>query len=129
MGKYGVGILVDRDLKELVVDVKRENNRLIFIKLVVGGLTLSVISAYAQQAGLDEKVKRNFWENLDEVVRGIPHTEKLFIGGNFNGHSGESAGGYGDVHGEFDFGVRNEGGTSLLAFAKAFDLVVTNSCF
>ncbi|XP_070004187.1 uncharacterized protein LOC142163481 [Nicotiana tabacum] len=33
------------------------------------------------------------------------------------------------MHGGFGFGVRNEGGTSLLDFSKAFDLVLANSCF
>ncbi|XP_019230743.1 PREDICTED: uncharacterized protein LOC109211648 [Nicotiana attenuata] len=41
------------------------------IKLVVEGSTVNVISAYAPQAGLDEEVKRRFWEALDEVVRGV----------------------------------------------------------
>nr|XP_016469614.1 PREDICTED: uncharacterized protein LOC107791962 [Nicotiana tabacum] len=36
------------------------------IKLVVGGSTMNVISAYAPQAGFDEGVKRRFWETLDE---------------------------------------------------------------
>ncbi|XP_070039461.1 uncharacterized protein [Nicotiana tomentosiformis] len=66
------------------------------IKLVVDGFTLNVISAYVPQAGLNEEVKRHFWENLDEVVRGVPLTEKLFTGANFNGHIGESARGYND---------------------------------
>nr|XP_009782587.1 PREDICTED: uncharacterized protein LOC104231313 [Nicotiana sylvestris] len=66
------------------------------IKLVVGGITLNVISYYAPQAVLDEVVKRCFWEGLDEVVHGIPPTEKLFIGGDFNKHIGSSAGRYGE---------------------------------
>nr|XP_016509117.1 PREDICTED: craniofacial development protein 2-like [Nicotiana tabacum] len=64
------------------------------------------------------------------MVRGIPHTEKLFMGGDFNGHIGAtSGGGYDDVHGGFGFGDRNGGGTSLLDFARAFDLVIANSSF
>nr|XP_016449154.1 PREDICTED: craniofacial development protein 2-like [Nicotiana tabacum] len=151
LGKNEVGILVDRDLRELVVDVKRVNDRLMVI-------TLSMISTYAPQASLDEQVNRLFWEDLDEMVPGIPHTEKFFIGGDFNGHTGKIVWGYDDVtirpaylvpksrclhetqrrenwdvtddvHCRFDFGVRNEGGDSLLNFAKAFDLVVVNSCF
>nr|XP_016434762.1 PREDICTED: uncharacterized protein LOC107761110 [Nicotiana tabacum] len=74
-------------------------------------------------------VKRRFWEALDEVVRGIQPTEKLFIGGDFNGHIWSSAGGYGEVHGGFGFGDRNEGGTLLLDFARAFELVIVNSMF
>ncbi|XP_075107172.1 uncharacterized protein LOC142180142 [Nicotiana tabacum] len=59
-GKNRVGILVDIDLNELVVDIIRVNDRLMFIKLVVGGLTLSVVSDYAPRASLDEDVNRYF---------------------------------------------------------------------
>nr|XP_016449317.1 PREDICTED: uncharacterized protein LOC107774332 [Nicotiana tabacum] len=103
-GKNGAGILVDMDIKELVVEVRRINDRLMSIKLIVGGFTVNVISAYAPQEGLDQEVKKQFWKDLDEVVRSILHTEKLFIGGDFNGHIGASARGYDDVHGGFGFG-------------------------
>ncbi|XP_070029060.1 uncharacterized protein [Nicotiana sylvestris] len=99
------------------------------IKLVVSGLTLNIISAYAPQIGLDQEVKRRFWEDLDEMVRGISHTEKLFIGGDFNCHIGGTPVGYDNVHDGFGFGDRNEGGTSLLDFSRAFDLVIANSSF
>ncbi|KAG5583105.1 hypothetical protein H5410_053732 [Solanum commersonii] len=127
--RNGVGILVDGDLREQVVEVRRINDRLMTIKLVIGGSTLSVISAYAPQVGLDEEAKKRFYEELDEVVRGIPNTEKIVIGGDFNGHIGATSSGFDDVHGGFGFGVRNGGGTSLLDFAKAFELVIANSCF
>ncbi|XP_060212066.1 uncharacterized protein LOC132639642 [Lycium barbarum] len=128
-GKNGVGILVDRELRVLVVGVKKVSDRLMTIKIVVGGHTLNVVSAYAPQAGQDEEIKRRFWEDLDEVVWGFPHSEKLFLGGDFNGHIGSSARGYGDVHGGFGFGDRNERGTALLDFARAFNLVIANSSF
>ncbi|XP_070043248.1 uncharacterized protein [Nicotiana tomentosiformis] len=75
------------------------------------------------------EVKRHFWEGLDEVVHGIPPIEKLFIGGNFIGHIVSSVGGYGKMHGGFGFGNRNGGGILLLAFARAFQLVIVNSSF
>nr|XP_016446444.1 PREDICTED: craniofacial development protein 2-like [Nicotiana tabacum] len=61
--------------------------------------------------------------------QGVPPSEKLFIGRNFNGHIGSTTGGYDEVHGGFGFGERNGGGTSLLDFAKAFGLVIANSIF
>nr|XP_016465690.1 PREDICTED: craniofacial development protein 2-like [Nicotiana tabacum] len=128
-GKNKVGILIDRDLKELVVEVRRVTDRLMAIKLVVGGSTLNVISAYAPQVGLDEEIKRRLWEELDGLVCGIPHTEKLFIGGDFNGQIGETSRGYNGVHGGFGFCVKNGEGTSLLDSAKALYLVMDNSCF
>ncbi|XP_070043032.1 uncharacterized protein [Nicotiana tomentosiformis] len=99
------------------------------IKLVVGECTLNVVSAYTSHAGLDEEVKRHFWEGLDEIVRQVPPAEKLFTEGDLNGHIGSTPGGYGEVHGGFGFGERNGGGTSLLDFAKAFGLVIANFTF
>ncbi|XP_009761186.1 uncharacterized protein [Nicotiana sylvestris] len=128
-GKNGVSILVDRDLRESMVEVRRVNDRLMFIKLVIGVCTLNVVSAYALQAGLDQEVKRRFWEGLNEIAHSIPPTERLLIGGDFNGHIGAAAGRYGEVHGGFVLGDRNGGGTSLLDFAKAFELVIANSTF
>ena len=46
-GKNGVSILVDSHLRESVVEVRRVNDRLMTIKLVVGEGTLNVVSAYA----------------------------------------------------------------------------------
>nr|XP_016484606.1 PREDICTED: craniofacial development protein 2-like [Nicotiana tabacum] len=99
------------------------------IKLVVAGSTLNVISACALQVGLDEEIKRRFWEEFDGLVRGIPLTEKLFIGGDFNAHIRATFGRYDSVHGGFGFGVRNGGDTLLLDCAIAFDFVIANSCF
>nr|XP_016455221.1 PREDICTED: craniofacial development protein 2-like [Nicotiana tabacum] len=96
---------------------------------MVGQCTINVVSAYEPHMGLDEEVKRCFWEGLDEIIHQVPPNEKLFIGGDFNGHIGSNAGVYDEVHGGFGFGERNEGGTSLLDFAKSFGLVVANSCF
>ncbi|XP_055830893.1 uncharacterized protein LOC129899922 [Solanum dulcamara] len=125
--RNGVGILVDTDLRESVVDVKRISDRMIFIKLVIGRLIMNIVSAYALHVGLDEEVKRHFWEDLDEVVTGIPSTEKIFISGDFNGYIVTTSNGFDDVHGGFGFGERNGGRVSLLEFAKAFKLVIANS--
>ncbi|XP_009624501.1 uncharacterized protein [Nicotiana tomentosiformis] len=97
--------------------------------MVVGGSTLNIISAYVPQAGMDEEVKRHFWEDLDGLVNGIPHSEKLIIRGNFNDHIGTTSRDYDGVHAGFDFGDKNEGGTSKFQCAKAFDFVIANSCF
>nr|XP_016479125.1 PREDICTED: uncharacterized protein LOC107800466 [Nicotiana tabacum] len=66
---------------------------------------------------------------MNGLERGIPSTEKLIVGGYFNGHIGRLSGGYDGVHGGFGFGEKNGGGTSLLEYAKSFDLVIVNSCF
>jgi exonuclease III len=55
--KNGVGIVLDKSLKDGVVDIKHQGDRIIFVKLFVGDLVFNVISAYAPQIGLNESVK------------------------------------------------------------------------
>ncbi|KAM3202500.1 hypothetical protein P3L10_030124 [Capsicum annuum] len=99
------------------------------IKLVIRGFTLNVCSAYAPHVGSEGEEKMRFWEALEDVVRGVPSSEKIVVAGDFNGHIGALPGGFGDVHGGFGFGERNEEGATLLEFARAFGLVVVNSGF
>ncbi|KAL4179673.1 hypothetical protein AMTRI_Chr13g88450 [Amborella trichopoda] len=47
--KNGVGIIVDKDLKDKVINVKRIGGRLLFIKLSLKEEIINVISAYAPQ--------------------------------------------------------------------------------
>jgi hypothetical protein len=44
----------------------------------------NVISAYAPQIGLNESIKRQFWEELNALVSSVPISEKLFIGRDLN---------------------------------------------
>jgi exonuclease III len=84
--RNGVGILIDKSLKNEVVAVRRQGDRIIMIKLLFGDLVLNVISAYAPQVGLSDDVKRRFWEDLEDMVRRVSNSEKLFIGGDLNGY-------------------------------------------
>ena len=60
-----MGIVVDTDLKERAVGVKRIGDRIIAIKLVLEENIMHIISLYAPQAGLEDSVKRQFWEEID----------------------------------------------------------------
>jgi hypothetical protein len=77
--KNDVGIVLDKRLKDGVVDIKRQGDMIILVKLHVGDLIFNVISAYAPQIGLNESVKMQFWEELDALVSSAPISEKLFI--------------------------------------------------
>jgi hypothetical protein len=58
--KNGVGIVLDKGLKDGVVDIKRQGDIIILVKLLVRDLVFNVISAYTPQIGLNESVKRQF---------------------------------------------------------------------
>ncbi|AQK55117.1 hypothetical protein ZEAMMB73_Zm00001d051783 [Zea mays] len=125
----GVGVLIDKSLKIGVVDVKRLGDRIILVKLVIGDLVLNVISAYAPQVGLNGNSKREFWEGLEDMVSSVPVGEKLFIGGDLNGHVGTSSTSFEGVHGGFGFGTRNQEGEEILNFALAYDMFIANTFF
>jgi exonuclease III len=105
--KNGVGIVLDKSLKDGVVDIKHQGDRIILVKLLVGDLVFNVISAYASQIGLNESVKMQFCKELDALVSSVPISEKLFIGEDLNGHVCSTRVGFDGVHGSFGYGCRN----------------------
>jgi hypothetical protein len=125
--KNVVGILIDKSLKDGVVDVKRQGDRIILVKLVLGNVVLNIISAYAPQVSLSESEKRKFWEDLDDFVRAAPTNEKLFIG-DLNGHVGSTNASYELAHGGFKYGSRNQG-EDILDFVVAYNLGIANTLF
>ena len=63
------------------------------------------------------------------MVRVVPSSEKLFVGGNLNGHVGTSSAGFEVVHVGFRYGSRNQEGEKVLDFAIASDLMIANTFF
>ena len=121
--------MIKKELVKQVVEGRCKSDRIMSINLVVGSMIFNVVSVYAPQIRLDEEIKRLFWEDLDEVIQSIPQTEKLFIGGDFNGHIGRRGDGYETIHGGFGYGERNSGRVSILDFAVAYELSIVNSYF
>ena len=58
--RNGLCIMVDRTLKDDVVEIKRLGDRIIRIKIFLGGRFIYIVSAYAPQVGLDEETKAKF---------------------------------------------------------------------
>ena len=54
--------MIDKSLKDGVVEVRRQGDRIILVKLVISDMVLNVISVYAPQVGHGESAKRLFWK-------------------------------------------------------------------
>ena len=50
--RNGVGILVDKELVDFVVEVRRKSDRIMAIKVLVGSVFVNVVSVYAPHVGL-----------------------------------------------------------------------------
>jgi hypothetical protein len=53
---------------------------------------------------LSNDVKRQFWEDLEDMVREMSTSEKLFIKGDLNGHLDTARKGFERVHEGFGYG-------------------------
>ncbi|XP_045454524.1 craniofacial development protein 2-like [Melitaea cinxia] len=127
--RNGVGIVLDRELKNKVTDVNRVNDRVIVVRLLMEDSVLNIVSVYAPQTGCDDSMKERFWEDFDAVIMRVPECEEIYIGGDFNGHVGRMNDGYERVHGGRGHGVRNRDGEALLEAALAFDLAIANTFY
>ena len=78
--------MVEKELADFVVEVRRKSDRIMVIKVLVGSVFVNVVSVYALHVGLPEDTKKLFWDDLDMVIQDVPWSEKLFMGGDFNGH-------------------------------------------
>jgi hypothetical protein len=63
------------------------------------------------------------------MIRKVPSSEKLFIGGYLNGHVGTVRVGFERVPGGFGYGEQNQEGEDILNFVIAYDLIVANTFF
>ncbi|MBJ5584704.1 hypothetical protein JGG81_25215, partial [Salmonella enterica subsp. enterica serovar Typhimurium] len=128
-GNAGVGILIAETWSDKVVEVKRVNERIVIVKMVIGVKLVNVVSAYAPESGRSDDEKDEFWDKLIAMVSGIPDREMVVIAGDLNGHVGVKSDGYEGIHGGFGFGLRNSEGERILEFCDALGLVVGNTVF
>ena len=98
-----MGVIINKQLLENIVEIKRKGDRILLVKLILGREIFNIISVYAPQIELDESSKRQFWEDLDEIVQGIPIREKFFISGDLNGHVGTNRYRFDSIYGGFNF--------------------------
>ncbi|ESO04403.1 hypothetical protein HELRODRAFT_152688, partial [Helobdella robusta] len=84
--KNGVGIFVRKPLAQEVLDIKRINSRLMWIKLRLEKQTMITFSAYAPQSGESEEMKNDFWAAFSDIISTKPKSETILIGGDLNGH-------------------------------------------
>ncbi|XP_027230979.2 uncharacterized protein [Penaeus vannamei] len=86
------------------------------------GEIVNIMSAYAPQMGCDEEEKTQFWEDVEEDLREILESERLWIGGDFNGHCGSNNRGKEDTIGIYGVGASNVAGDQLVDFAMNHSL-------
>lgn len=127
--RNGVGVIVKEEYARHVVEVKRESDRLMCVKVEIEGVMINVVSGYAPQVGCELEEKEKFWNELDRVIESIPRGERVVIGADFNGHVGGGNRGDEEVMGRFGLRDRNLEGQAVVDFAKRMEMAVVNTYF
>lgn len=128
--RNGVGIILDGNLSQRIINIERRSDRLMVVKLAMDNQPpLNIISPYAPQTGCSEQEKHDFWEDFDEIMQNIPQAEYVHIGGDLNGHVGQEKGIYASAHGGYGYGTINQQGMDILNFATKFNLKIINTHF
>ena len=128
-GNAGVGILVAEKWVENIVSIDRISERILIVKLLIDKRLAHVVSMYAPQTGRCDTEKDEFWDKATLILGKIPMQDLLLVGGDLNGHVGNSANGFEGVHGGFGYGARNNDGVRILEFADSLSLVLCNTYF
>ena len=97
-GNGGFGILLAEGWMEKVYEFCRISDYLMMIKLAIENNIITVLSRYAHQVGLDNRIKDAFYNLLNNLVNKLNATETLVICDDFNGQVGKLANGYECVH-------------------------------
>ena len=127
--KNGVGIILKKEHVDRVMELWRVTDRIICLKMVLNGVMLNVISAYAPQVGYIREEKETFWLVLDETVEKIPRNERIVVRIDLNGHVGEENNGDEECMGRHGLGKKNNEGQAVVNFAKRRELAITNTYF
>ncbi|XP_063598708.1 uncharacterized protein LOC134775177 [Penaeus indicus] len=89
-GRNGVGIILDEELKQRVVEVQRPSDRLMTFKVLARKSLINIVSGYAPQIGCEDQEKEEFREQLEQSVREIPEEEEIILGADLNCGDGSS---------------------------------------
>ncbi len=125
----GVGILVEEQMVEDVIEVVRVSPRIMKVKIVLGQKVLHLFSVYAPQSGRPLEEKEQFWGLLDDEIGKVPVRDMLMIGGDLNGHIGTDREGFEEVMGWHGYGERNAEGERILECCQGRGLQVINTMF
>jgi exonuclease III len=128
-GRNGVGIILSQEHSSNIINITKVSDRLICIKLILHEEVWNIISAYAPQIGCEQAEKDAFYNDLHSLLQTIPMEELLFLGGDLNGHVGQTNADFEDCHGGYGFGTRNTPGEEILEFCKAQNLIILNTMF
>ena len=100
---------------------------MISVRLQGKPFSIKIIQVYAPTSNAEEAEVKQFYEDLQDLLKLIPKEDVFFIIGDWNAKVGrqETPG----VTGKFGLGVQDEAGQRLIEFWQESALVIANTLF
>ena len=131
LGIHGVGFIVRTSLlRQLNCQPTGINERLMTWRIALnGGKHATLVAVYVPTLNSEEPVKDTFYDQLHEVLRGMPNDDKVLLMGDFNARVGSNHHVWKGVVGRHGAGKCNSNGLRLLTLCAEHRLTVTNTRF
>ncbi|XP_048004286.1 uncharacterized protein LOC125240437 [Leguminivora glycinivorella] len=127
--EHGVGFAVRNQLIDAIETPVGVSERIMVLRLNTKSGYVTLISAYAPTLHSTSEAKDQFYNQLDEVLRGVRPSDRLHILGDFNARVGQDNTDWPDCLGAHGVGKLNDNGQRLLEFCSKYELCVTNTFF
>lgn len=125
--KSGVSVLIKKKWKREVVSWKEINERIIRITMSMFGVKLEIIGVYGPNDDDTVDNKRDFYEDLGEVVDECSDSSEMLIMGDFNGRVGRKIND--EIVGQWGEDTINDNGRRLIDFCTGQECVIMNGKF
>ena len=124
----GVGFLVNRTIKNCVLECQPISSRVISIRLRATPFNITVLQAYAPTTSHDDDVVEEFYTQLQSLINKVHKKDILIIQGDWNAKVGKDAlKDWKQFCGSSCNEVTNERGLRLLEFASYNNMVLANT--
>ncbi|XP_013180797.1 PREDICTED: craniofacial development protein 2-like, partial [Papilio xuthus] len=127
-GKYGVGFLINKNIKKYIDEITGINERIAVLTLTFNNQSWSIIQVYSPTEQATKKEIDLFYEQLNNTIRESTH-KNIIIMGDFNAQIGERRPGENLVLGPYCYGKRTRNGNKLLELAYEYNLKILNTLY
>ena len=125
----GVGFLVNKNIKDRVIEYEGESSRVTSLTLKVNSkYQLQVIQVYAPTSSHNDEEVEELYEEIGKSMKKNKSQYKIVMG-DFIAKVGQHHQSDGATVGKFGLGERNEKGTRLIQFAKSKGLKIGNTFY
>uniref|UniRef100_A0A8D8L8K4 Craniofacial development protein 2 n=1 Tax=Cacopsylla melanoneura TaxID=428564 RepID=A0A8D8L8K4_9HEMI len=125
--KYGVGIIVTKELNQSVKSFTPISNRIILLQIESKPANVNIFQVYAPTAQSTEEDLELFYKDLEYSVKKMKSHDITVVMGDLNAKVGEEK--YKNISGQFGLGTRNDRGSRFLEFCEEHKLSIMNTFF